>query len=99
MKESKKKKFCKSRLYFVITGRADYGLLSSILKKIRKNKLYTIYICYVLSNFANKEVEREIAKDGLRIKTKINFEHKILSHSISDLIYKFSNDFKLVNFN
>jgi UDP-hydrolysing UDP-N-acetyl-D-glucosamine 2-epimerase len=96
MKESKKKKFCKSRLYFVITGRADYGLLSSILKKICKNKLYTIHICYVLSNFANKEVEREIAKDGLKIKTKINFEHKILSHSISDLIYKFSNDFKLV---
>ena len=96
MKKLKKKKFSKTKLYFVITGRADYGLLSNILKKILKSKIYSIHICYTLSNFANKQVEKEILADGLRINKKIYFEHKILSHSISYLIYKFTNDLKLV---
>ena len=91
MKKLKKKKFSKTKLYFVITGRADYGLLSNILKKILKSKIYSIHICYTLSNFANKQVEKEILADGLRINKKIYFEHKILSHSISYLIYKFTN--------
>jgi hypothetical protein len=82
----KKKKYRKIKLYFVISGRSDYGPSSGILKKIAKDNFFSLYICLTLSGLANKNVEKEITEDGLRIKKKIKFKHKILSNSISYLI-------------
>jgi UDP-hydrolysing UDP-N-acetyl-D-glucosamine 2-epimerase len=92
----KKKKYRKIKLYFVVSGRSDYGPSSSILKKIAKDKFFSLYICLTLSGLANKNVEKEITGDGLRIKKKIKFKHKILSNSISYLISKFNNDFRSI---
>ncbi len=88
------------KIIFISSSRADFGIMSSLLKKLENNKSIDLNIIaigsHLLSNFGNTVSEINIKKKKLH-KLKINFETKKPENIISfcsNLFIKISKKFK-----
>ena len=88
------------KIVFVTSSRADFGIMSSLINKLRINKLIDLNIIaigsHLLSNFGSTVSEINIEKRKLH-KLKINFETKNptnITEFCSNLFVKISKKYK-----
>ena len=84
----------KKKIIFFTTGRADFYLLSLIIKKIKKNRNFKTFIVATGSHYQKNrgETYKEIINEGLKINFKVPFN--INSGNKSEIINEVSESFK-----
>ena len=84
----------KKKIIFFTTGRADFYLLSLIIKKIKKNRSFKTFIVATGSHYQKNrgETYKEIINKGLKINFKVPFNTN--SGNKSEIINEVSESFK-----
>ena len=84
----------KKKIIFFTTGRADFYLLSLIIKKIKKNRSFKTFIVATGSHYQKNrgETYKEIINEGLKINFKVPFNIK--SGNKTEIINEVSESFK-----
>ena len=84
----------KKKIIFFTTGRADFYLLSLIIKKIKKNRNFKTFIVATGSHYQKNrgETYKEIINKGLKINFKVPFNTN--SGNKSEIINEVSESFK-----
>ena len=88
------------KICVISSSRADYGIMSNLIKKIQKHKDFKLNLIITGSHLSKKFgfTSNEIVKDGIAINKKIYLkDNKNYYENISYLINKYSKVIKKIN--
>jgi len=82
----------------ISSSRADYGIMSNLIRKIQKNNFLKLNLIITGSHLSKKYgfTSEEIIKDNIKITDKITLSKTDYSKNISYLIKKFSKVYKKI---
>ncbi len=86
------------KICVISSSRADYGIMSNLISKIQKKKIFKLNLIVTGSHLLKKHgfTSNEIIKDKIKINHKINLSKTDYSKNISYLVEKFSKILKKI---
>ena len=86
------------KICVISSSRADYGIMSNLISKIQKKKIFKLNLIVTGSHLLKKHgfTSNEIIKDKIKINHKINLSKTDYSKNISYLVKKFSKILKKI---